>query len=69
MTESTEDRLTKLEARLSQVERKNERILKATGRVFKHVDNIWTVLKWMYNETVGKVGKHNPDYIKDIMGD
>ena len=65
--ESIRQDIIKLQAKFSLLERKNKRIFTLFERVLAEVKTNWSVTTWMYNETVGNVGKHIPEEIQKLV--
>ena len=74
--ESKTDRgeIVKLEARISILERKNKRILNLIENTLvsskgfhAELKTLKSITMWMFNETVGRVGKHIPEEIQKLV--
>ena len=59
--------IIKTQAQISILERKNERIFKLLEKAIAELKTNRSITTWMFNETVGNVGKHIPDEIKKLV--
>ena len=65
--ESIRQDIIKLQAKISFLERKNERILRLFEKIIAKVETNGSITTWMFNETVGRVGKHIPEEIQKLV--
>ena len=65
--ESIRKDIVKLQAQINILERKNERIFKLLEKAIAELKTNRSITTWMFNETVGNVGKHIPDEIKKLV--
>ena len=54
-------------AKINLLERKYKRVVSLFDNMLAEIKTNWSVTSWMFNETVGRVGKHIPEEIKKLV--
>jgi len=65
--ESIRKDIVKLQAQINILERKNERIFKLFEKAIAELKTNKSITTWMFNETVGNVGKTIPEEIQKLV--